>query len=116
MRRDDACQPTAALRRRLTCKALAVRPCPLVTRFFALLYAAALFLFAVGVFGWFGQAKDPLGAVFLAPLGLPWNLMLDRLPDSVLPWLGAAAPLLNLALLLFLCRSRRKRRERAAGL
>lgn len=42
------------------------------------LYALALFLLAVGTFGWFGQEQDPLSGVFLLPLGLPWNLLVDR--------------------------------------
>ncbi len=78
------------------CKSLAI--------IFAVLYVAALFLFLVGAFGWFGQDTDPLSGVFLVPLGLPWNrlLFLD-LPDAVLPWIGLAAPLLNLVILAALC-------------
>ncbi|MDG5749086.1 hypothetical protein P8Q88_12955 [Qipengyuania sp. XHP0207] len=53
---------------------------------FLLLYAVALFLLAVGTFGWFGQVRDPLSGVFLIPLGLPWI------------WLGDAAGLTGPAL------------------
>ena len=36
-------------------------------------------LLLIGIFGWFGQEKDPLSGVFLLPLGLPWNLIADKL-------------------------------------
>lgn len=62
------------------------------------LYAVAAVLMLIGVFGWFGQEQDPLSAVFLVPLGLPWNLLADRLGLA-----GVAAvllaPALNLAIL-----------------
>jgi hypothetical protein len=62
-------------------------------------YAAALFLFAIGTFGWFGQDRDPLSGVFLIPLGLPWNQLLDGASDAILPWVGILSPLLNIAIL-----------------
>ena len=46
------------------------------------LYLCALALFAVSALGLFGQQKDPLGGVFLLPLGLPWNVLFDRLGVS----------------------------------
>lgn len=65
------------------------------------LYAAALALFAIGTYGWFGQEQDPLSGVFLIPLGLPWNFVAD--------WFGLAgatsailAPLVNAAILYWL--------------
>ncbi|WP_369025838.1 hypothetical protein [Qipengyuania sp. RANM35] len=65
------------------------------------LYLIALFLLAVGTFGWFGQEKDPLSGVFLLPLGLPWNLVADKLGFG--GWLTAvAAPAINAAVLWFL--------------
>jgi hypothetical protein len=42
-----------------------MRACPIVMGVFALLYVAALLLMAIGAFGWFGQAKDPLAGAFL---------------------------------------------------
>ncbi len=57
------------------------------------LYLIALFLWAIGTFGWLGQEKDPLSGVFLIPLGLPWN-RLGVGTASVL-----IAPLLNIAIL-----------------
>jgi len=42
------------------------------------LYGVALLLLLMGTFGWFGQSEDPLSAIFLVPLGLPWNILLDR--------------------------------------
>lgn len=71
---------------------------------FALLYLVALGLYAIGSFGLFGSPQGPLAGVFLVPLGLPWNLMLDGAPEAALPWLGALAPLANLGLIAVLCR------------
>ncbi|MFZ9395266.1 MAG: hypothetical protein ACO25F_04285 [Erythrobacter sp.] len=65
------------------------------------LYALALFLLAVGTFGWFGQAKDPLAGVFLMPLGMPWNILGDRIGLAG-PLLGVASPAINTAILYWL--------------
>jgi hypothetical protein len=62
-------------------------------------YALALAVFLTGQFGLFGVARDPLAGVFLLPLGLPWNLFIDRLPEPAWPFLIAAVPLLNLTIL-----------------
>lgn len=68
---------------------------------FLLLYALALFLLSVGTFGWFAQEKDPLSGVFLMPLGLPWNMLADRLGFG--GWLTAVlAPAINAAILYLL--------------
>ncbi|WP_082181786.1 hypothetical protein [Aestuariivita boseongensis] len=58
----------------------------------------------IGTYGLFGQEQDPLSGVFLLPLGLPWVLLLDGLPEPLLPWSAILAPLLNLAILILLCR------------
>ncbi|MBK6601625.1 MAG: hypothetical protein IPG28_08725 [Betaproteobacteria bacterium] len=71
---------------------------------FAVLYACALGLFAIGTFGLFGAERDPLAGVFLLPLGLPWNRFIDDTPEALRPWLAAAAPLLNLLILWMACR------------
>lgn len=81
------------------------RTCRWVLGAFGLSYLAALGLLAVGTFGWLGQEKDPLSGIFLLPLGLPWNLLGERLPETALPWLGAGAPLANLLLLWGVCRA-----------
>lgn len=73
------------------------------------LYGLALILFLVGTFGLFGAARDPLAGVFLVPLGLPWIRLVDAFPEPLWPWLGAAAPLLNIALLYALRRYARGR-------
>ena len=86
------------------------RVCRVTVFVLAGLYILALALFAIGTLGLFGSERDPLAAVFLVPLGLPWNLMLEVFPDPALPWLGASAPLVNLFLLLFVCRLIRARR------
>ncbi|ANT62427.1 hypothetical protein AYJ57_18655 [Salipiger sp. CCB-MM3] len=67
-----------------------------------LAYAAALALFLLGQFGLMGVERDPLSGVFLIPLGLPWNRMIDLFPQPSWPWLAALAPLLNIALLIAL--------------
>lgn len=80
-----------------------MRLCTLLVAAMGLVWLAALLPLLIGLFG-FGQ--DPLAAVFLVPLGLPWNLLIDRLPlgEAAWPWLGAAAPLVNLLVLIAICR------------
>ena len=70
---------------------------------FVVLYVVALSLLAIGTFGWFGQEQDPLAGVFLMPLGLPWNLIADRL-GAVGIWTALLAPLVNIAILYLLYR------------
>ena len=84
--------------------------CKWAIRIAAVLYLVALALLLIGTFGLFGQEQDPLAGVFLMPLGLPWVLWLDGLPEALLPWLAVLAPLFNLVLLSALCRiyTRRK--------
>ncbi|NDR57006.1 hypothetical protein FPS10_11300 [Pseudoruegeria sp. M32A2M] len=86
--------------------------CKWVTRAFAALYLVALALLLIGTFGLFGQERDPLAGVFLMPLGLPWSLWLEGLPESVLPFAAALAPLVNLTILGFVCRHLAVRRRR----
>lgn len=82
----------------------AAKACRLVTAIFAALYVVALVLFMVGTFGLFGQTRDPLSGVFLIPLGLPWNRMIDGFPEASWPWLASAAPMINIAILTIACR------------
>lgn len=77
--------------------------CRIATILLGVAYLAALTLFAIGTLGLFGQERDPLSGVFLVPLGLPWNRFVDAFPEPLWPWLGAAAPLLNIAILAFIC-------------
>jgi hypothetical protein len=86
------------------------RPCKIVFSAFLLLYVAALGLLAVGTFGLFGAERDPLSGVFLVPLGLPWILLIDTFPEPLLPWFGAASPLVNLLAIWLVCRARRAAR------
>lgn len=81
----------------------------LVTWIFGLTYVVALGLFAISAWGLFGQDRDPLGGVFLLPLGLPWNLVADRLTGASTAAL-VAAPAVNLALLIWLTAFLRRRR------
>jgi hypothetical protein len=71
---------------------------------FAGTYLLAMVLLTISIFGLFGQETDPLSAVYLVPLGLPWVLFFDRMPGLFLPWIGVLAPLLNIAILVALCR------------
>lgn len=77
--------------------------CRIVTGVFGVLWLLALALLLIGIFGLFGQEQDPLSAVFLIPLGLPWNRLFD-LGDTAGLWLLALAPLINLAILTAICR------------
>jgi len=80
------------------------RLCTIVGLVFAAAYLFALVMLAIGTFGLFGQERDPLSAVFLIPLGLPWNLGLTAFPDALRPWLAIAAPAANLFVIQVACR------------
>lgn len=68
---------------------------------FVALYLIALALLAIGTLGWFGQERDPLSAVFLLPLGLPWNILSDKLGvNGTVATL--VAPSINAAILYWL--------------
>jgi hypothetical protein len=82
---------------------MATKGCKIFLLIFALLYAGALLLFLIGTFGWFGQDRDQLAGLFLIPLGLPWNLFLDTVPDPFRAWATAAAPLVTILLLGVTC-------------
>ena len=69
------------------------------------LYAIALLLLAIGTFGWFGQEQDPLSGIFLMPLGLPWNILGDRIGLSG-AWVAILAPALNAGVLYWLWKRR----------
>ena len=77
--------------------------CRLIVMGFSILYALALGLFIIGTFGLFGSPSGPLAGVFLVPLGLPWNLLLDVFPEPLWPTLAALAPALNLIILVLIC-------------
>ncbi|SEA99396.1 hypothetical protein [Rubrimonas cliftonensis] len=70
----------------------------------ALLWIAAAALFLAGRYGWAGAEPDPLSGVFLIPLGLPWNRLIEAAFEAAWPWLALAAPGINVALLLLLRR------------
>jgi hypothetical protein len=86
------------------------RLCRLFLIAFGVLYLLALATFVVGTFGLFGEETDPLAGVFLIPLGLPWNRLVDVFPEPIWSWLAAAAPFLNLVLVWLLCRWLSRRR------
>lgn len=79
---------------------------------FGMLYVFALAILVIGTFGLFGQDRDPLSGVFLIPLGLPWNRLVDVFPQPLWPWLAAGAPLINLIILAILSRVFARRRGR----
>jgi hypothetical protein len=78
--------------------------CRLVVIGFSVLYALAAGLFIVGTFGLFGSPAGPLAGVYLIPLGLPWNRLLDIFPRPLWPTLTVLAPALNLVILVLICR------------
>jgi hypothetical protein len=77
--------------------------CRIVVIGFSVLYALAAGLFIVGTFGLFGSPSGPLAGVFLVPLGLPWNRMLDIFPEKLWPMLAILAPAVNLVILVLIC-------------
>lgn len=79
------------------------RLCTGVVWIFAVAWLIAVILLLIGTFGWFGQERDPLSGVFLVPLGLPWNLLLDGVPEALKPWGAALAPAINLLILRLVC-------------
>lgn len=85
-----------------------MRICRIVVVTFAVLWVLAILVLAIGTFGWFGQDRDPLSGVFLIPLGLPWNRVLDGLGVPGLA-AGVIAPGINLAILAVICRWLRTR-------
>lgn len=81
--------------------------CKVASALLILAYLFALALYLASTFGLFGAQRDPLSGIFLVPLGLPWNHFADLFPQPLWPWLGALAPVINIALLLGLCRALR---------
>jgi len=72
---------------------------------FLVFSAVALALFGIATFGLFGQERDPLGGLFLLPLGLPWN-MASGLFGSASGVFAALAPCINLALIHWIWKRR----------
>ncbi|MEP7315169.1 MAG: hypothetical protein ABI667_00570 [Sphingomicrobium sp.] len=70
----------------------------------AILYLIALFLWAVGTFGWFESEEGPLVGAFLIPLGLPWNRLGEGLVIALL------APVINIFILMLLSRVAARRK------
>lgn len=79
--------------------------CRLFIGAMVVLWAFALFVLAVGTFGWFGQERDPLSGIFLIVLGQPWVMAIDGLPEPLHPWAAALSPLINIALVAAICRA-----------
>lgn len=94
---------------------MACRICRILMLALIVLFVLALAVWVIGIFGLFGTARDPLSGVFLVPLGYPWNRAIDSTPEAWWPWLAAAAPLLNIAVLAILCRLACGSRKAASG-
>lgn len=90
------------------------RTCRWIFSIFLVLYVVSLALFAIGALGLFGSERDPLAAVFLVPLGLPWNRLVDLFPQALGPWLAATAPLANLFVIWLICSALGKHRQTRA--
>lgn len=67
-------------------------------------YVIALAVFLIGVFGLFGQPSDPLGGLFLIPLGFPWFFAADAVPEAAKMWVAGLAPLVNIFIFRWLAR------------
>ena len=74
---------------------------------FSIAYVVALLLLLVGTYGLFGSPRGPLAGVFLMPLGLPWNLLMRNVGYG--PAVAALAPLVNLGILVAICKALQKR-------
>lgn len=81
--------------------------CRIAVAGFALAYAAALALLAVGTWGLLGAERDPLSGVYLLLLGLPWSHLADRVSVGFGQVMAFVAPAVNLGLLVALCAWRR---------
>jgi hypothetical protein len=86
-----------------------------VLTLFTIAYVATLALLAIGMLGLFNQPRDPSSGILLLPLGLPWNLFLDGMPEAWRPWLAAGAPAVNL-LLALACHLRTTHAARGSGM
>ncbi len=81
------------------------RACKWTVLTYLVLWVLAVILLIIGTFGVFGQERDPLSGVFLLPLGLPWALWTDGLPETLRPVAAGLAPLVNIGILKLLCRA-----------
>ena len=82
------------------------RGCKIFVGILVLLYVAALAIWLIGSYGWFGQERDALSAAFLVMMGLPWVRLFDSAAWAVV------APLVWIALAVALCRFVSRRRQR----
>ena len=77
--------------------------CRIIVILFAILWAAALALLAIGTFGWFGQEPDPLSGIFVVLLGSPWVQLAGKIGGESMI-LAILMPGLNLIILILICR------------
>jgi hypothetical protein len=76
---------------------------------FALIYAAALVVYAIESIGLFEAAPGGAPGAFLLPLGSPWSRTIPHMPEALAPVMKALAPAINLGIFWFLCSGRRRR-------
>ena len=79
-----------------------------------LIYLATLAIAIIGTQGLFGTTPDGLAAVFLIFVGLPWSLAvtpiaLMGLPVVIGQVLIVVLPIVNIAILIRLCRGSRQK-------
>ncbi len=79
------------------------RFCRLTANAYLALSLAAIAILLIGTYGLFGQERDPLAAVYVVVLGMPWVRFADLAPEAARPWLALAAPLVNVAILRAFC-------------
>lgn len=72
-------------------------------------WLVALALLAIGTFGLFGQEREPLSAIFVLPLGLPWTFLFSSLSDAGGPWVAILSPLLKIIIFASLARMAKPR-------
>jgi len=77
--------------------------CKLLIGLFAVLYGLALTILAIGMFGLFGQPFEPLAGIYVILMGMPWSMAVFPAPEPLIPWLAALTPMVNLALIVWLC-------------
>lgn len=82
--------------------------CKFVIGLLFFFYLIALGIFAVLKWGLFGVTTDPLAGLFLAPMGLPWNVLVDVESLNLRILIGVLSPMINLAIVYLLCRAFRR--------
>ncbi|MCF6272193.1 MAG: hypothetical protein L3J37_03240 [Rhodobacteraceae bacterium] len=75
----------------------------------SILYVAALGIWIISEYGLFGQDSTAFSGIFLVFFGMPWSMMSNIGPESIWPYLTALTPLINILLLVGICKWIRKK-------